>query len=104
MTNKISNTYRTLVDTPIDQAAEEERNRRMAKLFDGLLPLAEVEILKLRAENADLRARCEEQAKVIEMAREALGKLSTLGNGDIPGNSVGNVIAQLALAAMKEKP
>jgi len=94
MTKEISNTYRTLVDTPIDQAAEEERNRHIAKLFDGLLPRAEVEILKLRT-------RCEEQEKVIEMAREAL----EAANECIKYYShPGSMMVSKALAAMKEKP
>ena len=63
MTKEISNTYRTLVDTPIDQAAEEERNRHIAKLFDGLLSRAEVEKTKLLDKTAALRTRCEESSE-----------------------------------------
>lgn len=35
--------------------------------------------------------------------RAALGKLAVLGNGDKPGNSKGNIIAQEALRADEER-
>lgn len=38
-----------------------------------------------------------QHALIVQMA-EALQKLACLGNGDQPGNSTGNVIAQQALA------
>ena len=38
----------------------------------------------------------------LAIAQQALEKLACLGNGDIPGNSVGNCIAQEALELMKE--
>lgn len=39
--------------------------------------------------------------KMLEVANEKLDKLSKLGNGDRPGNSEGNIIAQEALTEMK---
>jgi len=104
MTKEISDTYRTLVDTPIDQAAEEERNRHIAKLFDGLLPRAEVERIKLLAENSALRARCEAQEKVIEMARKALQAIYRGTPVGDYSDETSSQIAAKALAAMKEKP
>ena len=42
--------------------------------------------------------RCDELAAQVEKMRAALLRLACLGNGDIYGNSIGNVIAQEALA------
>lgn len=40
--------------------------------------------------------------KALEVAKDALQKLSCLGNGERPGNSVGNSIAQEAIATINE--
>lgn len=40
--------------------------------------------------------------EALKMALEALEKLAKLGNGDTYGNSIGNVIAQDAITAVKE--
>jgi hypothetical protein len=42
------------------------------------------------------------KTEALRMALEALEKLARLGNGDTYGNSIGNVIAQAAITAIKE--
>ena len=66
--------------------AERDEAERLAFDIDGSRRLLEGRLA--RAE-ADLAA-----------ARKALEALACLGNGDRPGNSEGNVIAQRALAAI----
>jgi hypothetical protein len=52
--------------------------------------------------DADFEAMLDAKA-ALAVAVEALEKLSCLGNGDCYGNSIGNTMAQDALAKIKEK-
>ena len=47
---------------------------------------------------AELEEQIKQQSAVIEQMRKSLYKLACLGNGDTFGNSIGNEIAQQALA------
>ena len=47
-----------------------------------------------------LLGQIERQSAALAKARDALIRLAKLGNGDRPGNSVGNCIAREALAAI----
>ena len=60
--------------------------------------VAKTEFAGIRADQVcdQALAAIDLQAEV-ESLREALQKLACLGNGDVWGNSVGNVIAQAAL-------
>ncbi len=77
MANIMSDTYRILVDAPSNQETEEVLNKHMAKLFD-----ATITIEQLRAENAELRGRCEGQDRQIAIL-EAKNK-GTLANSLCP--------------------
>lgn len=44
-----------------------------------------------------LRAKLEKSEKKVKIMYESLQRLSCLGNGDRPGNSIGNTIAQETL-------
>jgi hypothetical protein len=57
----------------------------------------------LREHCEALRARLAEVEAQLDIATSALKVLSCLGNGERPGNSIGNTIAQEALAKLEEK-
>jgi len=46
----------------------------------------------------DVHAKLAKQDKALKTALLALGQLACLGNGETPGNSIGNEIAQIALS------
>lgn len=52
--------------------------------------------------NAALIALAPDMAAALIEAEKALERLACLGNGDRPGNSDGNVIAQAALATIRK--
>lgn len=86
--------FATLVIQESRKDAENERLKQDNKSFDA----ANTEMLeidsKLIAERDALRA---ENTRL----REALEKLARLGNGELYGNSIGNVIARAALGETK---
>ena len=61
----------------------------------------EAKFKSLQAENAIFKEESRKQYFLAERYREALEKLSKLGNGDQLGNSDGNRIAQQALKEEK---
>lgn len=73
---------------------------RISKEKNGHMPVSE--------EKAAFLCSCIEHfpaiALALEIAVEALEELSCLGNGDRPGNSIGNKKAQNALARIKSLP
>jgi hypothetical protein len=73
---------------------------RMADSLDALSSPDNKSLTKMWARDGDAKTAAllrTQHALIVQMAK-ALEKLACLGNGDQPGNSTGNVIAQQALA------
>ena len=75
-------------------AYEAGASSRDTEIHHLQMALADTEALELGTAE-----KCDQLREQVALLREYMQRLSCLGNGDRPGNSIGNRIAQEALAA-----